>query len=235
MKNCSDEPPKRPASQRVVEVRFRRSGHSHLAWWVDPGLSAGGIRPLRPHKGIRCTPRIPGRKTGFQSGTVVPRSAKDLASDGVEPGHTSRPRVRSKSAHAVEFSKTVAPLREGSSFPGRVRDHLRSRSGPVSIAPRSPRREGRPRRGRQRSAPGLGPRCAPPGPRGGTVAGWPTGPDGDGAYDRTWTVTMRRWGRRLRQHLHRNRPLAGPIVEVDQNDLLPGPEREPAVDDRDRL
>ena len=31
-------------------------------------------------------------------------------SDGVEPGHTPRPRIRSKGAHAVEFSKTVAPL-----------------------------------------------------------------------------------------------------------------------------
>ncbi len=48
---------------------------------------------------------------------------------------------RSKGAHAVEFSKTVAPLREGDSFPGRVRECFRSRSGPVSIAPAPPHGE----------------------------------------------------------------------------------------------
>ncbi len=52
-------------------------------------------------------------------GTVDPRSARlGRSFDGVEPGHTSRPRVRSKSVHAVEFSKTVAPLRKGSPSEG---------------------------------------------------------------------------------------------------------------------
>jgi hypothetical protein len=93
-----------------------------------PGPVPGGIRPLRPHEGIRCTPRIPGRKTGFQSGTVVDRwPTEGRSSDGVEPGHTPRPRGRSKGAHAVEFSKTVAPLREGGSFP-----RARPRTSPIS-------------------------------------------------------------------------------------------------------
>ncbi len=51
-------------------------------------------------------------------GTVDPATQAWAAFDGVEPGHNSRPRVRSKSVHAVEFSKTVAPLRKGSPSEG---------------------------------------------------------------------------------------------------------------------
>ena len=36
-------------------------------------------------------------------------------------------------------------------------------------------------------------------------------------------------------HLDQHRALAGAIVEVDQNDLLPGSQRKPAVHDGDRL
>ena len=56
-----------------------------------------------------------GMQDGVNLGTVVrvpPQGA--LAFDGVEPLDTlSDRRFRSKGAHAVEFSKTVAPLEEG--------------------------------------------------------------------------------------------------------------------------
>ena len=174
----------------------------------------------------------PGTQDGVQSGTVVlagPR--RDRSSDGVEPGHTPRPRVRSKGAHAVEFSKTVAPLREGDSFPGRVRECFRSRSGPMSIAPGSPRREGRARRGlrvaprasRRRAAglasPGARPGDAgrPASERAATAAPNAGRPN---AYDRTCTVTVRRRGRS-------SKSIRTICCQV--------PSCEPAVDDRDRL
>ena len=39
----------------------------------------------------------------------------------------------------------------------------------------------------------------------------------------------------LGKNLNQDRPLARPVVEVDQDELLPGPEREPPAADRDRL
>jgi hypothetical protein len=75
----------------------------------------------------------PGTHDGVNLAPSV-EAPEGWSSDGVEPGHTSRPRGRSKSVHAVEFSKTVAPLRRGLPSRGRVRNRLRFRSGPVSIA-----------------------------------------------------------------------------------------------------
>ncbi len=55
---------------------------------------------------------------GVNLGTADRTTISGRSLDGVEPGHTPRPRGRSKGAHAVEFSKTVAPLPEGASFSG---------------------------------------------------------------------------------------------------------------------
>ena len=80
---------------------------------------------------------------GVNLGTAV-RTTRQAgqSSDGVEPGHTPRPRDRSKGAHAVEFSKTVAPLQEGASSSGaRPGTGIGSRGGPMSIARRRRRRE----------------------------------------------------------------------------------------------
>jgi hypothetical protein len=44
-------------------------------------------------------------------------SPEDKPNDGVEPGHTISTEGSVEGAHAVEFSKTVAPLQEGASFP----------------------------------------------------------------------------------------------------------------------
>jgi hypothetical protein len=55
----------------------------------------------------------PPAQDGVNLGTAVRALPEgERSSDGVEPGHTTRPTNRSKSAHAVEFSKTVAPLQE---------------------------------------------------------------------------------------------------------------------------
>src|SRR5205085_5989445 len=54
-----------------------------------------------------------------------------------EPGHTVSTEGSVEGAHAVEFSKTVAPLQEGASFPqARPGAGVRPRSGPTSIAPK---------------------------------------------------------------------------------------------------
>jgi hypothetical protein len=61
-----------------------------------------------------------GMQDGVNLGTANPATRKRAERvDGVEPGHTPRPMIRSKGAHAVEFSKTVAPLQKGLPSQGR--------------------------------------------------------------------------------------------------------------------
>jgi hypothetical protein len=105
-----------PPSQRVV-----RDYNSHQAWpgprakpwacpWWDSGPCAKSAEPTYT-KGSEA-------QDGVNLGTAVTPTLGGIAYDGVEPGHTPRPRGRSKGAHAVEFSKTVAPLLGGSSSLG---------------------------------------------------------------------------------------------------------------------
>ena len=101
------------------------------------------------------------------------------------------------SAHAVEFSKTAAPCREGDSF-------SRDATG----------RTRRPARTAQYSAPSAIP------PRGLDVG---AGPSSRG------TVAH------LRTEPGPRRSARAAVVEVEQDDLLPGPQAELAADDRDRL
>src|SRR4051794_41362861 len=60
-----------------------------------------------------------------------------LAKDpGVEPGRTPLNPAGSEGAHAVEFSKTVAPCREGFSFERTLPTSPRAQgAGPSSLAP----------------------------------------------------------------------------------------------------
>ena len=107
-------------------------------------------------------------------------------------------------AHAVEFSKTVAPLQEGASFPqARPRTDFRPRSGPLSIAP-NPGREAGPRkifgpplqgpriRAQARLSAGSG-----PGRAGGLGPVEPAGSrrSSPTSYETIWTVTVRLRGR----------------------------------------
>jgi hypothetical protein len=100
------------------------------------GLSLVGQDPCALTREPEVHRWAPERKTG--SILAPPFEQPDesgKSSDGVEPGHTPRPRNRSKGAHAVEFSKTVAPLQEG--FPpqtARPEPVIGSRGGPTSIA-----------------------------------------------------------------------------------------------------
>jgi hypothetical protein len=99
----------------------------------DPCTHTPQAKPL---VGAQVHSRASGVQDGVNLGTVVRASPEGFrSSDGVEPGHTPRPRNRSKGAHAVEFSKTVAPLQEG--IPpqtARPEPVIGSRGGPTSIA-----------------------------------------------------------------------------------------------------
>jgi hypothetical protein len=91
---------------------------------------------LHPHEGARSTRWAPGARRGqswHRRPFVPPRGPSGATASNLDTH--SRPRNRPKCAHAVEFSKTVAPLREvippQGARPGR---HGRSRGGPTSIA-----------------------------------------------------------------------------------------------------
>jgi hypothetical protein len=116
VKNCS------AADQRPTTAHKESSKGSAHEWAVFRACHFGG-QALRPHEGARCTQGAPGRRRGQSwhrrpnvPANGVSQPKKGRSGDGVEPGHTTRPRNRSKSAHAVEFSKTVAPLRMGFPF-----------------------------------------------------------------------------------------------------------------------
>ena len=111
------------------------------------GLSLVGSDPCAHTKGARCTRWAPGRKTGFNFWHR--RRCDPEGCDGRRLRTWTHCSTEGtvESAHAVEFSKTVAPLRKGVPSRGRVRNRSRFRSGPVSIALARPRDEA-PRRGR---------------------------------------------------------------------------------------
>jgi len=103
----------------------RRAKPWACPWWDQA---------LAPTRGSSKYTPSSGAQDGVNLGTVVPETRKASRwGDGVEPGHTPRPRVRSRCAHAVEFSKTVAPLRKGFPSQGHARIPL-DRSGLVIIA-----------------------------------------------------------------------------------------------------
>ncbi len=121
-------------SQRVVRDTTRvQATTGRRLRGQNPGPVPGGIRPLRPSTPPRSprTQRAPERKTGSIL-APPPISPCGPASDG-DRTWTHLGRGSAESAHAVEFSKTVAPLQKGF-----LRRHARepklSRGGPVSIA-----------------------------------------------------------------------------------------------------
>jgi hypothetical protein len=185
VKNCCNRPRERPASQRVVKVQSAGAD--------APPSAVGGPRacPWRDQthassRGDPCTPRVPGRMTGFQSGTVAisgPQGAGRC--DGVEPGHTPRPRVGRRVRMLLSFQRP-SHLSGRGFLPTAHPEPFRFRSGPVSIAPAPPSWEvsGRGRHcrtARPRVRPGY---VGPPWPRAGSAG-----------YETTWTVTVRCRGR----------------------------------------
>ena len=145
-------------------------------WWDQTLASIGTARPKTGGVELTYT-ESSGRKTGS---ILAPPSKQirkaDQSDGGVEPGHTPRSRDRPRGAHAVEFSKTVAPLQEGGSFlVGHPRTcRLSERTGKYSAetVSRKPRRESTSYRPTEHSRPRLRP-----------------------LYDSTWTVTTRLRGR----------------------------------------
>jgi hypothetical protein len=134
--------------QRVVRGTTRLSVPSQRPRSVSGqilGPSLVGSDPCahsirRRFKGRRCGARVhrwaPGRKTGS-----IWHRRSNFATNGVDQTTASNlwthssTEVRSKGAHAVEFSKTVAPFKEG--FPpetARPGAKMRSRGGPTRIA-----------------------------------------------------------------------------------------------------
>jgi hypothetical protein len=180
VKNCSAADP-----EGTTTAHKESSKGSAHEWAVFRACHFGG-QALRPHEGARCTQGAPGRRRGQSwhrrpnvPANGVSQPKKGRPDDGVEPGHTSRPRDRSKCAHAVEFSKTVAPLRMGFPFQWGASAGTKSRfprSGPMSIAPDRGRVEARfrrrhhqstrsPARSQSASAAGRRSRSAPPAAR----------------------------------------------------------------------
>ncbi len=178
MKNCT-------ADIHPLITKSRRDYYSYSVGDQRPqagtgknlGLSLEGPDPCVPFPRLTAGGRSPSTQVGFGTqdgvnlGTVVRvEPASGCSSDGVEPGHTPRSRVRPKGAHAVEFSKTVAPLGEGLSFSG-ARPRFRCRIPGRTDQYRHAERE--------RSMPAPGPPRAAPGPE-------PT----QRGQERTWTVTV---------------------------------------------
>jgi hypothetical protein len=179
-----------------------------------------------------------GRRHRWRCRTV--RTWTHTGSLGTDPG-----------AHAVEFSKTAAPSREGDSFADGAPERETRGAGLVSIAPIS-RPEG-PQSGADPTGRGRIARWARNGSVAAPTAGMPRadglGPPRSGprmaraerrraGSERRTAAGRRRSadGRvRLRQHRHRHHPLPRAIVEVDQDDLLPRAESELAAHDRHGL
>ena len=207
MKNCSNGPPRATRFTKSRRGPVRRGGRSHLARRVGPGPVPGGIRPLRPHEGIRCTPRIPGRKTGFQSGTVVDRLAREGPVDATASNldtHLDRGvgrRVRmllsfQRPSHL--FGKGIPPRGASETVP--ISERTGEYSARIATWGAAARRTARahpramPRRTRRRRRRHVrGPRARRCGPGRRTPQNRTcTLPR---PQDRTWTVTVRRRGR----------------------------------------
>jgi hypothetical protein len=72
---------------------------------------------LHPHGEARCTRRASGRKTGSILAPPFECPKKGMSSDGVEPGHTPRPRGRPKVRMLLSFQRPSHLFWKGGSFP----------------------------------------------------------------------------------------------------------------------
>ena len=225
-----------PASQRVVKVRPPSGLPPSVVG--GPGPVPGGIRPLRPHEGIRCTPRIPGRKTGFNlapSSIAGPEGPVDATASNLDTH--PRPRVGRRVRMLLSFQRPSHLFGKGIPSQGASENRLRSRSGPVSIAPAPPHGErtstGSPEQANARGSANSTDPC-PEAARYGRPASATAQVAQAGSGRRSQARTACRIRQdaatrarraRLRQDLDGHGPPARTVVEVDQHDLLPGAER----------
>ena len=122
---------RQPASQRVVEIRAPPKCDG-----PDPGLSLVGPGPCVLTRGSMYT-----TDPGTQDGVSIwhrrrPAARKGRRSDGVEPGHTPRPRFGRRVRMLLSFQRPSHLAGRG--FLPRARPRFRPRSGHMSIAPGSP-------------------------------------------------------------------------------------------------
>jgi hypothetical protein len=107
VKNCSAADP-----EGTTTAHKESSKGSAHEWAVFRACHFGG-QALRPHKGARCTQGAPGRRRGQSWHRRPNRPANGSVGRRRRTWTHISTEGSVKSAHAVEFSKTVAPLRKG--------------------------------------------------------------------------------------------------------------------------
>ena len=102
--------------------------------WVCPWWDQT-LAPSHRHNGsgARCTQGPPGARRGQSWHRRPSRPVMGRSSDGVEPGHTPRPRVGRRVRMLLSFQRPSHLFGRGS-FSGRARGPDGSRGGPLSIA-----------------------------------------------------------------------------------------------------
>jgi hypothetical protein len=170
--------------QTLREELLRRAASDPLSQRASAPNLASPIQPVTEEP--RYTTGS-GAHDGVGLGTAERSALKEPASDGVEPGHTISTEGSVEGAHAVEFSKTVAPLQEGDAF-------LSGASVGLPAPERTAEYSARLRLTGGDAATALG-RRKPPATT--LVAPAEPCPPGSGRadYETIWTVTVRRRGR----------------------------------------
>ena len=158
-------------------------------------------RQVRPHAEARCTPRASGRMTRSIL-APSPRGPEGQVQRRRRTWTHSSTEGRSKGAHAVEFSKTVAPHREGSSLPrARLRPRpVSGRTGNYSVEIRAlGKARNSPRSARRRWMIAVGDRAIGSAPLPAVIsaagADLRLGLTASPSYETTCTVTVRVRGR----------------------------------------
>ena len=138
MKNCSTGRCERPASQRVVES-CSAGADIPPSMAGGPGPAPGGIRPLRPHEGIRCTPTGP----GTHDGVSIWHRRRSLALKGPVDATASNldtllDRGIGRRVRMLLSFQRPSHLWGRGFLPTAHPEPFRFRSGPLSIAPVPP-------------------------------------------------------------------------------------------------
>ena len=137
MKNCSTGRCERPASQRVVGS-CSAGADIPPSMAGGPGPVPGGIRPLRPHEGIRCTPPGP----GTHDGVSIWHRRRSLTLEGPVDATASNldtllDRGIGRRVRMLLSFQRPSHLWGRGFLPTAHPEPFRFRSGPMSIAPRT--------------------------------------------------------------------------------------------------
>ena len=178
---------------------------------VGSGPRVHRHRRPRPEVWSSSTPRAPDARRGQSWHRRLSRSAERTKATAASNLDTLLGRGNDREVRMLlSFQRPSHLFKKGFPSQGRIQEPSGSRSGPVSIAPKSRAVEASQFR-RAATDPALLSRLAQTG-------GTPV-----------------RAAVFLGEHLHRDDAAARPVVEVDQDDLLPGAQRQLPSDHRDRL